>query len=183
MLISRTERYLFLTRKGFLIFEEKEILMTKKSLASAIAGELHNRDVRKEIPKIKTIFHVSDDSGNQKDFIVKKGVKGVLYNTDDILKILEVAESIILDAIREGKDISIAGFGTLSAIKRKERRTKHPTTGEPVVIPEHYVPNFAAGSKLKVAARLYGDNLAELEENSVEEFYEIEEDLEEDYES
>lgn len=49
---------------------------------------------------------------------------------------------------KEGK-VTLVGFGTFSAKKRKAREGINPLTKEPLKIPAKTVASFKAGSKLK----------------------------------
>ena len=51
---------------------------------------------------------------------------------------------------KEGK-VTLVGFGTFSAKKRKAREGINPLTKEPLKIPAKTVASFKAGSKLKDA--------------------------------
>ena len=92
--------------------------MNKKDLISKTTEVLRNNDIRKPISTPKQVFHISDDEGNQKDFVVRKTDKSVLYNTNDVTAILEACLSVIEDAIKHGEDVSLHGFGTLGVHKR-----------------------------------------------------------------
>lgn len=135
--------------------------MNKKDLISKTTEVLRNNDIRKPISTPKQVFHISDDEGNQKDFIVKKTDKGVLYNTNDVTAILEACLSVVEDAIKHGEDVSLYGFGTLGVHKREARTTKHPITRETVEVCARYVPKFTFGNNLRMAAKLYELSLGE----------------------
>lgn len=130
--------------------------MNKKTLISKTAEVLRNNNIRKPISTPKQVFHISDDEGNQKDFVVRKTDKSVLYTTNDVSAILDACIAVVEDAIKQGEDISIYGFGTLGVHRRAARKTKHPGTGEPVDVAARYVPKFSFGNNLRLAARLYG---------------------------
>lgn len=136
--------------------------MNKKDLISKTTEVLRNNDIRKPISTPKQVFHISDDEGNQKDFVVRKTDKSVLYNTNDVTAILEACLSVIEDAIKHGEDISLHGFGTLGVHKREARTAKHPVTKETVEVKERYVPKFSFGNNLRMAAKLYELSLGEV---------------------
>lgn len=135
--------------------------MNKKDLISKTTEVLRNNNMRKPISSPKQVFHISDDEGNHKDFVVRKTDKSVLYNTNDVTNILEACLAVTEDAIAHGEDISIYGFGTLGVHQRAARTTKHPETGEPIEISAHYVPKFSFGNTLRVAAKLYELSLSD----------------------
>tara|TARA_Y100000590_G_scaffold96430_1_gene109553 strand:+ start:6685 stop:6996 length:312 start_codon:yes stop_codon:yes gene_type:complete len=54
----------------------------------------------------------------------------------DIEKILEIIFQEVVEALREGKNIEIRGFGTYKVVKRKARIGRNPKNSELVQIPE-----------------------------------------------
>lgn len=65
----------------------------------------------------------------------------------------EESVKTIIDAISNslanGGRIEVRGFGSFGLNFRPSRRGRNPKTGEPVDIPEKYVPHFKAGKELK----------------------------------
>ena len=57
----------------------------------------------------------------------------------------------IVDALRNGDQVSIAGFGTFSVKQRSARSGRNPRTGETIEIKASNVPGFKAGKALKDA--------------------------------
>ncbi|MBD3182082.1 integration host factor subunit alpha [Candidatus Poribacteria bacterium] len=57
----------------------------------------------------------------------------------------------IRDALAEGDDVRLVGFGTFSVKQRKARTGRNPRTGEELKIPAKKVPVFSAGKGLKEA--------------------------------
>lgn len=129
--------------------------MNKKDLISKTTEVLRNNNIRKPVSSPKQVFHISDEEGNHKDFIVRKTDKSVLYTTNDVSAVIEACLTVIEDSITHGEDVSIHGFGTLGVHQRAARTTKHPNTGEVVEVRARYVPKFSFGKCLRVAARLY----------------------------
>lgn len=129
--------------------------MNKKDLISKTVEVLRNNNTRKPVSTPKQVFHISDDEGNQKDFVVKKTDKAVLYTTSDVAAILDACLSVVEDAIKHGEDVYVHGFGTLSVHQRAARTTKHPETGEIVAVKARYVPKFSFGNNLRMAAKVY----------------------------
>lgn len=56
-------------------------------------------------------------------------------------------------ALKKGQKITLVGFGTFSAAKRKAKKGRNPKTGEIIKIPAAKVPKFSAGKVLKEAVR------------------------------
>ena len=61
--------------------------------------------------------------------------------------------SEITKALKKGNDITLTGFGTFSASKRKARQGVNPRTGEKIKIAAAKVPKFKAGKSLKEAIK------------------------------
>ncbi len=57
--------------------------------------------------------------------------------------------STVIDAMREGKNIEIRGFGSFKVKKRKGRVARNPRTGEQVMVDEHFVPIFKVSKDVK----------------------------------
>ncbi|MBI3586870.1 MAG: integration host factor subunit beta [Ignavibacteriales bacterium] len=57
--------------------------------------------------------------------------------------------STVIDAMKNGKNIEIRGFGSFKVKKRKGRMARNPRTGEQVMVDEHFVPIFKVSKDLK----------------------------------
>lgn len=57
----------------------------------------------------------------------------------------------IEQALSQGKEVAIAGFGTFKANKRAARAGRNPSTGETIQIAASTVPAFKAALALKKA--------------------------------
>jgi DNA-binding protein HU-beta len=55
----------------------------------------------------------------------------------------------VIDAMKEGKNIEIRGFGSFKVKKRKGRMARNPRTGEQVMVNEHFVPTFKVSKDMK----------------------------------
>lgn len=135
--------------------------MNRKEFVRRVASVMRENNIRKPISDQKQVFHISDNEGNVSDFIIKKSNKGVLFTVDDIDAILDAYISVVEEALKQGDSISIRGFGTLALHYRKARTTKHPDTGESIVIADHYVPKFTSGKDLRICAKIFEMNLNE----------------------
>ena len=62
---------------------------------------------------------------------------------------LESVISGITASLKKGERVTISGFGTFSASKRKARVGRNPQTGEPINIPARTVARFTPGKELK----------------------------------
>ncbi|MCI5108657.1 MAG: HU family DNA-binding protein [Candidatus Pacebacteria bacterium] len=59
----------------------------------------------------------------------------------------------IIDSLKQGEEVSIAGLGIFSAKERAARTARNPRTGEPIQVPAMRVPKFRAAKALKDAVR------------------------------
>jgi len=61
--------------------------------------------------------------------------------------------SSIVEALKSGDEVSIAGLGIFSAKMRAARTARNPRTGESIQVPAMRVPKFRAAKALKDAVR------------------------------
>ena len=135
--------------------------MNKKDLVNKITEVLCDNNIRKPVSAQKSVLHISDDDGNQSDFVIKKPSTNLLFTNKDTSAFVDAALLVIEEALKNGEDITIHGFGSLGLKLRAARRTKHPETGEDVEIDARYVPKFSFGQNLRTAAKLYELSLNE----------------------
>lgn len=64
----------------------------------------------------------------------------------------KIIESII-NSLKSGQEVSIAGLGIFSAKERKARTARNPRTGESIQVPAMRVPKFRAAKGLKDAVK------------------------------
>lgn len=129
--------------------------MHKRELINRVSEVLKSNNIRKYVSPQKTILHITDDDGNHSDFTIRKNQTGLLFTSDDISSIIDACLVVVEDALKQGEDVTIQGFGTLALKKRAARKTLHPETGDPVEVSERYVPKFTFGNRLRLAARLF----------------------------
>ena len=55
----------------------------------------------------------------------------------------------VIQALKEGKNIEIRGFGSFRTKKRKGRMARNPRTGAAVKVEDHFVPVFKVSKELK----------------------------------
>ena len=84
------------------------------------------------------------------DIVEQIAAKTGLTKTDTALVVEGVLEAL-KDALITGNTVEIRGFGTFKIKKRAARRARNPRTGEPVNIPEKFVPTFKPSRELKDA--------------------------------
>lgn len=128
--------------------------MNKVDLTKEVADRLREAGVRKLVAIPKHIFHISDDEGNNCKFHVKRVDRRISFNKRDVSIIFDTCLDVIEDALRNGDEVNLYGFGVFSTNKRAHRRTKVPGSNDWVEIDEHIVPKFTSGKKLKMAVKL-----------------------------
>ena len=68
----------------------------------------------------------------------------------------QVVESVIgtiVDTLKGGGEVSLAGLGIFSTKMRAARTARNPRTGEPIQVPAMRVPKFRAAKALKDAVK------------------------------
>lgn len=65
---------------------------------------------------------------------------------------------IVIENLRNGNSVSLYGFGKFDRLIRKSRSCPNPQTGETVEIPDHFIPRFYPGTKLKLAVKMWEDD-------------------------
>lgn len=68
-------------------------------------------------------------------------------------KSVETMIDCITDALKGGKEVSVAGLGIFSTKTRNGRTGRNPRTGESIEIPSMRVPKFRAAKALKEAVK------------------------------
>lgn len=127
----------------------------KKEIVSDVTNLLKQNGIRKPVNIPKYALHITDDEGNHADFDIKRINKSAIYTVTDVQNILDALVDYIVTSIKHGDEVFFNGFGVFKPEWRSERRTKHPTTKEPVVIPPHYIITFKPGDMLRTAVKLY----------------------------
>jgi DNA-binding protein HU-beta len=85
---------------------------------------------------------------NKADIINK--VHEVLGTTKaDAERAVETVFGSIVDTMKDGEQVSVAGFGIFEAKMRAAREARNPRTGESVPVPAMRVPKFRAAKGLK----------------------------------
>lgn len=69
----------------------------------------------------------------------------------DSLRALEAMIQSIQKGLKEGKKVSLVGFGSFSVSQRSAREGHNPLTGKTLKIPAKKYPKFKAGKMLKEA--------------------------------
>ncbi|MAZ67295.1 hypothetical protein CL652_00820 [bacterium] len=81
-------------------------------------------------------------------------VHGVLGGTKaDAERAVEAVIDGIVEGLKSGSEVSIAGLGIFEAKMRAARTGRNPRTGESIQIPAMRVPKFRAAKALKDAVK------------------------------
>lgn len=117
---------------------------------------LYANNKRKTVSVPRQVFTISTDGGQSHQFSVKPSNRDVRYTRDDVEAILDALIYVTKEAIKDGEDVSLQGFGTLGLKYRKPRWVYHPDTGEKIDIEGMYLPKFRYSSDLRRCASVYG---------------------------
>lgn len=71
----------------------------------------------------------------------------------DAERVVDLVFDSITDALKDGTQVSVAGFGIFEAKMRDARTARNPRTGEEVPVPAMRVPKFRAAKALKDAVK------------------------------
>lgn len=64
---------------------------------------------------------------------------------------LDAMVEAVTDALKQGDQVVLVGFGTFSVKERAARTGRNPQTGDPIQIAAAKIPSFKAGKALKDA--------------------------------
>jgi len=87
---------------------------------------------------------------NKGEFVDAVAAKGDMSKADAAAAVDAVLDSVT-DAMQNGDQVTLVGFGTFLVRKREARTGRNPRTGEPLQIAASNVPSFKAGKALKDA--------------------------------
>ena len=85
---------------------------------------------------------------NKAEFIEKLAKKTQLTKVQTE-SVLNATIELIQEAVSQGEEIKLVGFGTFDRAQRKERNGRNPKTGKNLVIPASQVPRFRPGKEFK----------------------------------
>lgn len=142
----------------------KKETVNRKELISRISAIMREQGLRKHVPIPKHEFYLSDNEGITKTITIKEQKRDVLYTAEDVEAVIDTALKVVESILKNGEELSIAGYGVLGLKYRKARSTKNVENGEPIDIRAQYVPSFKFGARLKKCANIY---LSMLEEKNM----------------
>lgn len=89
---------------------------------------------------------------NKKELIKAVATK-TGFSQKDIAEVVDVILGTITDALVDGNEVNIAGFGKFLVQERAAREGVNPRTGEALHIEASKAPKFKAGKALKDAVK------------------------------
>lgn len=66
---------------------------------------------------------------------------------------VEKVIEVIINSLKKGEEVSIAGLGIFTVKERAARQARNPRTGEAISVPAMKVPKFKASKHLKDAVK------------------------------
>lgn len=68
-------------------------------------------------------------------------------------EVVEIVINSIVNTLKKGEEVSIAGLGIFATKTRAARQARNPRTGESINVPAMRVPKFRAAKALKEAVK------------------------------
>ena len=121
--------------------EETLIKRFKKKFKTAVSRSLTN-------PKTNQ----RKNSMNKSDLIAKIATDAGLTKIQATAA-MQAVEVGITEALVNGEEVTLIGFGTFKVTQRKAKTGRNPATGETIQIPAKKAPVFKAGKALKDAVK------------------------------
>ena len=84
-----------------------------------------------------------------KEELVKEVAKKAKVSQKAAADVLSATIDTVQKTVAKGKKVTLVGFGTFEARKRKARTGRNPQTGAAIKIAAKTVPAFSAGKKFK----------------------------------
>ena len=88
---------------------------------------------------------------NKAELINAVVAKSGLLSKKDVEEAIAVTLEVITEALKNGEEVSLVGFGKFVAKERAAHMGRNPATNEEIEIPACKVPSFTAGKALKDA--------------------------------
>ena len=88
-----------------------------------------------------------------KEELVQEIAKKANVTQKEAAEVLSAWVDTIQKTVAKGKKVTLVGFGTFEARKRKARTGRNPQTGAAIKIAAKTVPAFSAGKKFKDAVK------------------------------
>lgn len=88
----------------------------------------------------------------KKELIAKMAERAETTKTNTE-KVLDAFQDTVIEALRNGDEVQLVGFGKFSVTERAAREGRNPQTGEPVHIAASKSPKFKPGTAFKDAVK------------------------------
>ena len=88
-----------------------------------------------------------------KNDIVRKVARDTRLSQKDVRDALNGMVQVVTQALREGKTVTLPGFGTFYTSNRREGTVKHIKTKQVIKVPARRVAAFRVGALLKKSVR------------------------------
>ena len=88
-----------------------------------------------------------------KEELVQEVSKKAKVSQKAAADVLSATIDTVQKTVAKGKKVTLVGFGTFEARKRKARTGRNPQTGAAIKIAAKTVPAFSAGKKFKDAVK------------------------------
>ena len=88
-----------------------------------------------------------------KEELVQEVSKKAKCTQKEAAEVLSAFVDTVQKTVAKGKKVTLVGFGTFEARKRKARTGRNPQTGAAIKIAAKTVPAFSAGKKFKDAVK------------------------------
>ncbi len=85
--------------------------------------------------------------------IIEQMAKSTKLSKSTCKECLEAFLVTISNALKQGKQVGLTGFGTFSVMQRQSRVGINPATGDKMTIPAKKVPKFKPGKALKALVK------------------------------
>lgn len=90
---------------------------------------------------------------NRSDLIVRIAARFPHLTQKDAQIAVDLMLDATAEALTQGRRAEIRGFGSFNVHYRPAKVARNPKTGEPVQVPQKYVPHFKAGKGLLEAVQ------------------------------
>lgn len=87
---------------------------------------------------------------NKEDLVNAVSSKSGLSKSDGTNAVQSMLDAIT-EALKDGNEVRLTGFGTFSVAHRKASEGRNPRTGQPIQIAASNQPKFKPGKELKSA--------------------------------
>jgi DNA-binding protein HU-beta len=91
----------------------------------------------------------------RKQDLIRAVAKKTSRPENQVIPIIDALFDTIQDALAEGDEVAVSGFGSFRVVERPARKGRNPQTREEITIGPRRTPAFRAGASLK---RAVGDS-------------------------